>query len=346
LMLGPRPAAGLFPGAPDFRDLVHPILGEWASFREQLLPRYPLVWFDFGLCLLMMLGGFALHLSLTYRWGVRFGWEAGVPFALWTGFWLVAVISFAHEAVHYNFVPGKSRNDTIADWTVGLFFPVTTKQYRSSHWQHHLHLGDLEDTEVSYHDCISPWLPAKAITGLYLVNYVCRSFARARASRLRASRDSREIQRIPPRKEGRVNPIVRVMAAHSILLGSAVILRCYSTAMAWIIGVVLIAPFLATVRQIAEHRDAEADCDTDFSQVPHGAMNRMFGVDPFSRYYGAAGFNRHLLHHWDPTVSYTRFNDMERFLMGTSLSTPLCAARSTYISSMLQLMRRARHGGS
>jgi hypothetical protein len=57
--------------------------------------------------------------------------------------------------------------------------------------------------------------------------------------------------------------------------------------MAWIIGVVLIAPFLATVRQIAEHRDAEADCDTDFSQVPHGAMNRMFGVDPFSRYYGA-----------------------------------------------------------
>jgi len=35
------------------------------------------------------------------------------------------------------------------------------------------------------------------------------------------------------------------------------------------------------------------------------APDRLFGDDFFSCTFGGAGFNRHLLHHWEPQISYT-----------------------------------------
>ena len=52
----------------------------------------------------------------------------------------------------------------------------------------------------------------------------------------------------------------------------------------------------ATLRQLLEHRPAPG-------QIAGAAVTRMFGTDLFSRTFGGAGFNRHLLHHIEPQVS-------------------------------------------
>jgi fatty acid desaturase len=331
------------PGSPDVRQLEHPTLGMWVAYRKTLRPRYITVWFDIGLCFVMMTGGFAAHIVITSIRGNIFGLEVGAFFALWIGFWLNAILTFGHEAAHYNLAPSRARNDILADWTIWLFFPESTKNYRRSHWQHHLHLGDPQDTEISYHNCLSPWFLARALTGIYLLELVSRYIFR------RGTHSS--LQRAPrstPRGStaNRVAPALRTMAVHSIFIGVAVAFHAYASALVWMIAIVFVFPFFASIRQILEHRAADAACSMDFGQVPQGPVNRTFGTDLFSRYFGAAGFNRHLLHHWDPTVSYTRFDEMQIFFNGTHLHGWLERAQSSYAATFAALLRKARNEGA
>jgi fatty acid desaturase len=328
------------PGSPDLRVIAHPTLGTWLNFRESLTPRFWLAWREIAICLSMIVGGFLVHLSLTYRHGNVLGFELAVPFAVWIGFWLQGLLCFGHEAAHYNLSESRARNDALSDWTVFLFFPQTTKIYRKSHWQHHLHLGDLQDTEISYHNCLSPWFLAKAVTGIYLVALVARYFlGGAKKASLPASQRHAETGAKP----SLLPALMRVIAVQSIFLGACLLLHCYATAAAWLVGNVLIFPFLTTVRQVLEHRAFAASCQADFTREPHGPVNRIFGGDLFSRFYGAAGFNRHMLHHWDPTVSYTRFDDMEAFFEGTEIRAQLRSAQSSYSSSLLLLVSQSLH---
>ena len=99
----------------------------------------------------------------------------------------------------------------------------------------------------------------------------------------------------------------------------------------------------ATLRQILEHRRADAPCDEDFRRSDHGPVVRMFARSPFARCFGAAGFDRHLLHHWEPTGSYTCFDEMEAFLERTALAGPLADARSTYGATLSEMIRSARN---
>jgi hypothetical protein len=58
------------------------------------------------------------------------------------------------------------------------------------------------------------------------------------------------------------------------------------------------------------------------------------GTDWLSVVIGSAGFNRHLLHHWDPSVSYTRFDEMEAFLAETSVAPLMQSRQVTYFSAL------------
>jgi hypothetical protein len=126
------------------------------------------------------------------------------------------------------------------------------------------------------------------------------------------------------------------------VVAAALACGLYSTALAWCVAVIVIYPFCNTMRQLLEHRALDAPPDADFTRVAHGPVNRLFGSDPLSRTFGAAGFNRHLLHHWHPAASYTRFDDLEAFLMATPLRPALDAARTTYPATWRALARRAR----
>jgi hypothetical protein len=92
---------------------------------------------------------------------------------------------------------------------------------------------------------------------------------------------------------------------------------------------------------LLEHRAEDARADVDYRVTDHGAVSRMFGDSLVARTFGGAGFNRHLLHHWEPTVSYTRLAELERFLLDTDAAAVVQARRTTYGETLVRLMRGA-----
>ena len=108
---------------------------------------------------------------------------------------------------------------------------------------------------------------------------------------------------------------------------------------AWVIGVIAWFPFFGVLRQILEHRDEYANPETDYTTAVHGAIHRLFGDGLLASTLGGAGFNRHLLHHWDPQVSYTRLRDLERFLMDTEGAAYLQAQKTSYTKTFWTLFK-------
>jgi fatty acid desaturase len=111
---------------------------------------------------------------------------------------------------------------------------------------------------------------------------------------------------------------------------------------AWTIAVVIVFPFLAAIRQLLEHRSEQAKPEVDYSVVSHGAVNRMFGSGLVASTFGGAGFNRHMLHHWEPQISCTRLGDLERFLRETPAANIVEQGTTSYGSTFLRLLGRGR----
>jgi len=128
------------------------------------------------------------------------------------------------------------------------------------------------------------------------------------------------------------------LAAHGTIVLALWLAAGLAPALAWILGVGMVFPFLGALRQLLEHRDDEASPDIDYRTSDHGAFTRVFGDDAFSATFGAAGFNRHLLHHWEPQVSYTNLPALERLLLDTEMGPVIEARRSGYVATFLKLM--------
>jgi fatty acid desaturase len=135
---------------------------------------------------------------------------------------------------------------------------------------------------------------------------------------------------------------LRSALLHVVVLAALVISGQYPAAVSWLLAVLGIFPFFAMVRPVLEHRRLEAGCDVDFTTQLHGAVIRTFGNGMFARAFGAAGFNQHLMHHWDPTVSYTRLADMEQFMLRTPLAAEVTASYATYGQTALAMVKQAR----
>ncbi len=318
----------MLPGSPQLQDLSN---GEqtWNVYRKTLRPYYGVVWRDIALCYGMLAGGLVLYGYAAAEVGLLWEILLLVFFSMFCGYWLHALMLFGHEAAHRNVAP--RHNDRISDWTVWLPFGLTTARYRSSHWEHHLHLGDHDDTEFSYRNCMQPSFLLQLVTGIYFISLL-------RAYQGNAPKNA------APKNATIVVALARTLAFHLLIIGGCFTFGSRSAAIMWLTATFVFFPFFATIRQILEHRIEEAACDRDFTTEEHGPVNRLFGTDLLSRYFGAAGFNRHLLHHWDPLISYTRFDDMERFLLGTEIGSRMNAARSTYGKTLLTMLRSAWHG--
>ena len=108
---------------------------------------------------------------------------------------------------------------------------------------------------------------------------------------------------------------------------------------AWVLGVGMAFPAFGALRQLLEHRSPMADPSVDYTKLDHGAYTRMFGDGPIASTFGGAGFNRHLLHHWEPQVSYTRLAELEDFFLSTDLAPILKDRSSTYLQAFRGLFR-------
>ena len=114
----------------------------------------------------------------------------------------------------------------------------------------------------------------------------------------------------------------------------------WAAALAWASGVGVAFPFFGALRQLLEHRSLEARGQVDYTQVDHGGYTRLFGTGPFASLFGAAGFNRHLLHHWEPQVSYTCFDELEDIFVAVGMGPALDARRTTYGAAFRALYNR------
>jgi fatty acid desaturase len=320
--------ASSLPGSPRLAGVVTAAGETWAAFRLTLEPRWDVVRRDLARYYACIVGGLLAHTALVLAAGNWVGLSAAPLAGAWIGYWVHSVSNFLHEAAHFNLHPDKLRNDQLANRLLCPLVGEEIAHYRAVHWQHHLHLGDPADTEVSYRNALSPRFLIESLTGL--------SVLRVLRTRQRALGGSSVV--------GSVGawPLLRAALLHGSVVLIALLADLPSTALAWAIAVAMVYPFCNAVRQLLEHRALDAPLDADFSRVAHGAVNRLFGTDPLSRSFGAAGFNRHLLHHWHPAASYTRFDELERFLLQTPLQPALEAARTSYWATWRALARAAR----
>lgn len=333
-------AVGVGPqGFPHLPTIVSNTGIRWIDYRRELKPHYRVVWRDIALSYACLTLGMAF-VVLAYRFGLATGLLVvlSVVSATWSGYWLHALFLFGHEAAHRNLARTSRRNDALGDWFVWLLFGSTTKNYRRTHMAHHTHLGGDGDSETTYHLCMSVAHMLKATVGLHVLEVLLRK-ARASGERKRAPTAARSSG-----TTAGLLASLRSAVTHTAVLVGLWLLGGPVAALCWALSVACVFPLLATVRTIVEHRRADADCSVDFSEVRHGAVNRLFGTGLVSRYFGAAGFNRHLLHHWDPAISYSRFDEMERFFLTTPLAGEMRASRTRYGAAVRTLMAEARRG--
>jgi fatty acid desaturase len=299
------------------------------QFRRTLAPRFGRVWFDIAM------GWVGLALVAAALVAVDRHQPAARPLAvvlgaLAFGYLVAYLMLFFHEAAHYNIAAGRRANDLLANLLVGLFAGQDIKAYRVVHFDHHRHLGTPRDTEHSYWDAPGIRFFVEALFGIKAAAVLL-----ARGKRVeQESSDGKPAERSSARFM-----LLAGLAFNGAILALALWLPSSTLLLAWPLGVLVIHPAINATRQLLEHRSFDADSRIDYGKVAHGATTRMFGSGPISSTLGGAGFNRHLLHHWEPQISYTRFAELEAFLLDTAAAGVVRDAKTTYARALLRLLR-------
>jgi len=296
----------------------------YTVFRNTLHPHYSKVYFDILKGYFFLLLTAAATIILTYYY--RSAWLLIIPVtAVLIGYIAAYLSLFIHEAGHFNIHPDKKRNDQLATIFLCLPFGLSLKSYRKIHWQHHLHLGTPEDAEVSYFHAPTKLFLLETLTGIHLLRTILR-------------KEGNNVLTKEQAKQSRIM-LITGMLIHVLVLCAAFIAGSWPFAIAWLAGFGIFFPFFATIRQILEHRDELASPNTNFYKQPHGKVSRLFVHHILSSSFGSAGFTRHMIHHWDPQISYTRLKDIENFLTKSEKTSSLIkASKTTYTSTLKKLL--------
>lgn len=324
-------AAALDIGTIRHSTLVDSSGQRYVDFRRDLTPRWSAVWAS-------LLAGHA-GLALCATAIVLLGRAAPGPVAT-TGLCVLGgavfglclhyLTTFLHEGAHYNLAPGRRASDMLTNAFVGIFVGMDVKAYRKVHFDHHRFLGTTRDPERSYFAPLDLRFLLEGLTGVRLFR-VLKGYRRL----IRSKSGTGEAGGFTS-----LDKVLPVAAAvNASVVGCALLAGAVPLAVAWTIGQLVFLPLINTVRQVLEHRSEFADDATDYTRVPHGPVNRLFGDGVVATVIGSAGFNRHLLHHWDPSVSFTRLREVERFLMRTEIAPLLRQRQTTYYRAWRQLDR-------
>ncbi len=296
----------------------------YTLFRNSLQPRYSAVVFDIlkGYFFLLLTAGVIIFLDYHFH---SFWWIIVPAGSFLIGYIAAYLALFIHEAGHFNIHPDKKMNDRLATIFLCLPFGLSLKSYRKIHWQHHVHLGTPQDAEVSYFHALTKLFVVETLTGIHLLRTMMR-------------KEGNDVLTNEQVKQSR-KMLVAGAFLHLIILTAAFLTNNWPLAIAWILGFGIFFPFFATLRQILEHRDELAHHSTDFYKQPHGKVSRLFVHTIVNSSFGSAGFTRHLIHHWDPLISYTRLKDIEAFLSKSEKTTLIIrASKTTYTSTLKKLL--------
>jgi fatty acid desaturase len=311
------------------RDLVGARDVRYLDLRAELTPRWVQLWSS-------LLAGHvalvAIVVALVALGGRSLAGDAAlvVGGAAAIGYVIHYVVLFQHEAVHYNLAPSRRANDLVCDVCIGPLIGETVAAYRTIHLAHHRHIGTPLDTERSYFEPLGTRFVLEGLTGLRI----------ARIIRARLVHRASEGTAAPTGRGSIPWVLLAAVVLHGSIIAMALLTGRPVLALAWVIGVGGVFPLVNTTRQLLEHRGDTASATVDYAIVPHGVVNRMFGSGPLASTLGGAGFNRHLLHHWDPAVSCTRLADLEAFLLGSQVADAVVRRRTTYLATARRLLAR------
>lgn len=309
-------------------EAIKPSGERYVDFRKTLNPKFKVVWRDIALGYLALFFLMSMSFSLEYLL-VNHYWTLIPIFSLIIGLIIAYLHLFCHEAIHMNIHPKKKQNDTLANIFLFLLSAKDIETCRKRHWQHHFDFGTVNDPENVYFYPLSIKLFFKILSGMYFVREILiPRIIEMKNYKLSISNDKRML-----------------MLLAGLGLHLAVLFFCYKysfwqTGLIWLLSITIFFPLFSVVRQILEHRSKWADEKVDYSSVDHGKVSRIFKKGFLSNIFGGAGFNRILLHQWDPNISYTRFDDMEEFLK----ECPQCRveihrSKTSYFEAFLWLIR-------
>lgn len=304
---------------------------DYIDFVKGLKPNYARVWLDIGLGYAFLI----ITMVIQYRvetssliWGFTLLPLSGISI----GFWIAYIRLFAHEAAHHNLASNPKLNDLLADLFIGWQTGSSTEKYRKVHFKHHTHIGKPEDTEHSYFFAPTLKYILTTLTGLRALEVI---LFRMKVNKTAAAKEESKAFKLP---------LVALWGIflHICILGSLAYFDGWLTALSWLGGLGSCAPFFLSLRQMIEHRKPDAKGSENYKEEPHGAYTRIFDDGVFARFFGGAGFNKHILHHWEPKISYTRLSELEAYLEKTDLQPVLAARRTTYWSAFKQLLQTTR----
>ena len=299
----------------------------YEMLKKTLKPHYGWVWVQLSISYLglasIIVGIVLLHSSFSSWWqDGLIGSLAGISI----GFLIAFIALWLHEAAHYNVHGNRAWNDWLANLFIGPLLFHDVREYRRIHFGHHKHLGDITDTERSYFAPLNVRYFFESLTGIKVL--------RVLLSRI----NSPVIETKPVEKEymNWATPLGLIL--HLGIVGGSLYFQQYSLAIAWSCGTFIFYPFFGALRQVLEHRKPGADPTCDYRLQPHGEYTRVFEGGLFSNTFGGAGFNRHLIHHWDPGISCTCFAEVERFFEQCELKDFYAARKTTYGKTLLTLL--------
>ncbi len=300
---------------------------------KDLAPDFPRVWRDIALGY----GGLVWSCASAV-WLARLGPLGMIGAVLFgaggIGFWIAYIQLFIHEGAHANLAKNRKTSDLLCDLCIGWMIGSSVRKYRRVHFEHHRAFGTTGDAENTYFRPLDGAFIVKALTGWRVAEVL---LARARLTAPKAKVQS------AAKPEGMVRDklvLLGGVAAHCAILAVLFLTGGTAAALAWALGVGVVFPFFGALRQLLEHRSPEARGPVDYREVDHGAYTRLFGNGPFARLFGAAGFNRHLLHHWEPSVSYTCFDQLEDVFERVGMGPAMDARRTTYGAAFRALYNR------
>ena len=296
----------------------------YVAFVRELRPRYAIVYRDIAAGYILLAASFGLTV-IAPAWGVP-KLIAALLGACLVGYWVAYLQLFLHEGAHYNLAETKDRSDRICDFAISWLIGTTIKVYRPVHFQHHRQLGTTSDTEFSYFFPLNLLFVVKAIFAIRAIEVLLFRGSNAERDAAVAAKD-----------KGVLLWLLSGAAIHAAIVAISIYLGWWWAALAWILGMGMAFPFFGSLRQLLEHRDDAAPSATDFQTQNHGAYTRLFGDDVFSATFGGAGFNRHLLHHWEPQVSYTNLPELDVFLQSTEIKRVMDLRRTTYFETFRRL---------
>jgi fatty acid desaturase len=300
--------------------------GSWyGEVRKTLTPRWAVVWRDLiiGWLTLILLIVAVMKLSHHSRALALLGAVVGAAIV---GFTIAYITLFLHEAAHRNLHPDHERNDLLCNLFVSGIIGVDVQTYREIHWEHHRQFGGPMDSEISYRDPLNLRFVVEGMLGVRPIKVILLRTLKRRDS---ASQK--------PGSKARIYVLIGGLIFNIGLLIVLAHFGEWAAMFSWISGVLVFFPFFGALRQLLEHRDELPNSAEAKAEAVCFATNRLFGDGPLANTLGGAGFNRHLLHHWDPQVSYTRPRELEEFLLDTQVGSYLRERNTTYLGTFTRL---------